>query len=172
MHLPCTCHRYFKDNCFQLPGQSWLGPVSLGEKGCNSVMCKHSYGFLNINWFITILFFLSTWGLINLVGMYIHCNLVWYADSGMSYVSIFIENCTNWFCYNERHWSTKPSAHQCMWLYLCAVSWFMLAISLVPIFQTGLGMRLACHAHCFVPAYAKFVHEFLTLFHRPCATYL
>ena len=23
-----------------------------------------------------------------------------------------------------------------------------------------------------VPAYAKFAHEFLTLFHRPCATYL
>ena len=30
----------------------------------------------------------------------------------------------------------------------------------------------ACHAHCFVPAHAKFAHEFLTLFHRPCATYL
>ena len=28
----------------------------------------------------------------------------------------------------------------------------------------------ACHAHCFVPAHAKFAHEFLTLFHRPCAT--
>ena len=27
-------------------------------------------------------------------------------------------------------------------------------------------------AFCFVPAYAKFAHEFLTLFHRPCATYL
>ena len=29
----------------------------------------------------------------------------------------------------------------------------------------------ACHmhAHCFVPAHAKFAHEFLTLFHRPCA---
>ena len=25
---------------------------------------------------------------------------------------------------------------------------------------------------CFVPAYAKSAHEFLTLFHRPCATYL
>ena len=23
---------------------------------------------------------------------------------------------------------------------------------------------------CFVPAYAKFAHEFLTLFHRPCVT--
>ena len=32
----------------------------------------------------------------------------------------------------------------------------------------------ACHihAHCFVPAHAKFAHDFLTLFHRPCATYL
>ena len=28
----------------------------------------------------------------------------------------------------------------------------------------------ACHAHCFAPAYAKFAHEFLTLFHWPCAT--
>ena len=27
-------------------------------------------------------------------------------------------------------------------------------------------------AFYFVPAYAKFAHEFLTLFHRPCATYL
>ena len=27
-------------------------------------------------------------------------------------------------------------------------------------------------AFCFVSAYAKFVHEFLTLFHRPCASYL
>ena len=27
-------------------------------------------------------------------------------------------------------------------------------------------------AFCFVPAHAKFAHEFLTLFHRPCATYL
>ena len=25
---------------------------------------------------------------------------------------------------------------------------------------------------CFVPAYAKFAYKFLTLFHRPCATYL
>ena len=30
----------------------------------------------------------------------------------------------------------------------------------------------ACHAHCFVPAHAKFAHEFLTLFHRPCAAFL
>ena len=27
-------------------------------------------------------------------------------------------------------------------------------------------------AFCFVPAHAKFAHEFLTLFHRPCATYV
>ena len=27
-------------------------------------------------------------------------------------------------------------------------------------------------AFCFVPAYAKFAHKFLILFHRPCATYL
>ena len=37
--------------------------------------------------------------------------------------------------------------------------------------------RLSCDscllcAFCFVPAYAKFIHKFLTLFHRPCATYL
>ena len=30
----------------------------------------------------------------------------------------------------------------------------------------------ACHAHYFVPAYAKFAHKFLTLFRRPRATYL
>ena len=28
----------------------------------------------------------------------------------------------------------------------------------------------AYHALCFVLAHAKFAHEFLTLFHRPCAT--
>ena len=33
-------------NCFQLPGQSWAGPVSLGEKGWDSRhMWKHLYGF-------------------------------------------------------------------------------------------------------------------------------
>ena len=29
-------HRYFIDNCFQLAAQSWVGPVSRGEKGWNS----------------------------------------------------------------------------------------------------------------------------------------
>ena len=35
-------------------------------------------------------------------------------------------------------------------------------------------MTLSCLpcAFCFVPAHAKFAHEFLTLFHRPCANYL
>ena len=32
-HLDC---RYYNDNCFQLPGQSWVGPVMLREKGWNS----------------------------------------------------------------------------------------------------------------------------------------
>ena len=35
-------------------------------------------------------------------------------------------------------------------------------------------MTLSCLpcTFCFVPAYVKFAHEFLMLFHRPCATYL
>ena len=63
---------------------------------------------------------------------------------------------------NEKHWSAKPSVQQCIWLYLrvdkksITVSW----------------LSHACLAHCFVPAHAKFAHEFLALFHRPCATYL
>ena len=32
-------------------------------------------------------------------------------------------------------------------------------------------MTLSCLA-CVFPVHAKFAHEFLTLFHRPCATYL
>ena len=53
---------------------------------------------------------------------------------------------------NERHWSAKPTAQQWMWLYLC-VDWM-------------LWLSHTCHVHCFVPACAKFTHEFQTLFER------
>ena len=35
--------------------------------------------------------------------------------------------------------------------------------------RDSLGLAMRIH---YVPAYAKFAHEFPTLFHKPCATYL
>ena len=62
--------------------------------------------------------------------------------------------------HNESHWSAKPSAQQCMWFCMLTRNRSLSRDS------------HACHVHCFVPAHAKFAHEFLTLFHRACATYL
>ena len=68
---------------------------------------------------------------------------------------ILLHNCTNslWaHTLNERHWSAKPSAVIVLvcWLESITVSW----------------LSHVCHAYYFGPAYAKFAHEFLTLFHR------
>ena len=85
--------------------------------------------------------------------------------------------------YNERHWSAKPSAQQCMWLYCvlksqcikeflrCLFCAFYLAFSSVQFAQRFQTLSCLPCAFCFVPACAKFAHEFLMLFHRPCATY-
>ena len=50
----------------------------------------------------------------------------------------------------------------------CLLCAFCLALSSV---QFAQRFQTLASAFCFVPAYAKFAHEFLMLCHRPCATY-
>ena len=72
--------------------------------------------------------------------------------------------------WNERHWSAKPSAQQCMWLYLlpCTFCFVPAYAQFAQRFQTLMlsAFYLALCLPCilFVPAYAKFAHDFLTLF--------
>ena len=72
-----------------------------------------------------------------------------------------------------------PTAHGDEHIYICTqYKWKALkcqtlgaSVHVIMLTRRSRDSCLPC-AFCFVPACAKFVHEFLTHFHRPCATYL